>query len=180
MVRQEHSISASERRWLMKAVREMSGELYRQLTGVNEKGLRWRPALSEWCLKEIAAHARDAELLYQRQIEVIARSRAPRQLPHEALDVLPAERDYCSEPLRLFLYEYEAAREETVWLLYQLDEDDWLRTGLHPYRGEISIHDIVRELHEHDLQHLNQARVTREAWDKRSGNPRRDWSDEDA
>ena len=83
--------------------------------------------------------------------------------------MLPAERSYIEEPLQHFLYEYEAAREETVWLLYTLDEDDWRRTGLHPYRGEISIHDIARELHEHDLQHLNQARRTREALDKRFG-----------
>lgn len=166
MVHQQ--VSSSERRWLMKAVREMSGELYRQLSGVNEKGLRWRPARGEWCLKEIAAHVRDAEILYQQQIEAIADGRGGR-LPHEALDVLPAERGYIEEPLQHFLYEYEAAREETVWLLYTLDEDDWRRTGLHPYRGEISIHDIARELHEHDLQHLNQARRTREALDKRQG-----------
>lgn len=157
----------------MKAVREMAGEFYRQLSGVNEKGLRWRPAPREWCLKEIAAHMRDAEILYQRQIETIVHSMAasPR-LPHEPLDVLPAERGYIDESLQHFLYEYEAAREETVWLLHMLDEDDWLRTGLHPFRGEISVYDIARELHEHDLQHLNQARITREAWDQRTGRRR--------
>jgi len=172
MVYQER-VSSGERRWLMKAVREMSGELYRQLSGLNEKGLRWRPGPREWCLKEIAAHVRDAEILYQRQIEAIAQNTGS-PLPHEALDVLPAEREYIDEPLQHFLYEYEAAREETVWLLYTLDEDDWRRTGLHPYRGEISIHDIARELHEHDLQHLNQARRTREAWDQRTGRSNRE------
>ncbi len=152
----------------MKAVREMAGELHRQLSGVNEKGLRWRPVAGEWCLKEIAAHVRDAELLYQRQIETIVHGfESPARLPHEPLDVLPSERDYVDESLQHFLYEYEAGREETIWLLYTLGPDNWLRTGLHPYRGEISIYDIVRELHEHDLQHLNQARVTREAVDRR-------------
>jgi hypothetical protein len=166
----EQHVSSGERRWLMKAVREMAGELYRLFNGVNEKGLRWHPAPREWCLKEIAAHMRDAELLYQRQIEAIEHSyTTPVRLPHEPLDVLPSERNYVDEPLEHFLYEYESAREETVWLLYTLGEDDWLRTGLHPYRGEISVYDIARELHEHDLQHLNQARVTREALDKRLG-----------
>ncbi len=152
----------------MKSVREMAGELYRLFRGVDDDDLCWRPATGEWCLKEIAAHVRDAELLYQRQIETIAHSYASRvRLPHEPLDVLPAERNYIDEPLQHFLYEYEAAREETIWLLHSLDSDDWLRTGTHPYRGEISIYDIARELHEHDLQHLNQARVTREALDRR-------------
>ncbi len=160
-------ISSADRRWLMKAVREMAGELYRQLSGVNEKGFRWQPAPSEWCLKEIAAHVRDAELLYQRQIETIVYGQTQRRLPHEPLDLLPAERGYRDERMQDFLYEFEAAREETLWMLYTLDDDDWHRTGLHPYRGEISVYDIARELHEHDLQHLNQARITREALDKR-------------
>src|SRR5918994_4113830 len=94
-----------------------------------------------WCLKEIAAHMRDAEQLYQRQIELIAHEREP-MLPHEAIDVLPFERDYRAEPLMRFLHEYEEAREETVWLLRMLGDDDWLRTGVHPYRGRISVYDI--------------------------------------
>ena len=166
----EQHVSSAERRWLTKSVREMAGELYRQISGVNQKGLRSRPAAGEWCLKEIAAHVRDAEQLYQRQIEAILHSYGPLpRLPHEPLDVLPAERDYIDGELQHFLYDYEGAREETVWILHTLDEDDWLRTGIHPYRGEISIHDIVRELHEHDLQHLNQARITREAVERKFG-----------
>jgi hypothetical protein len=44
-----------------------------------------------------------------------------------------------------------------------LDEDDWARTGIHRYRGPISIYDIIRELHQHDLEHLYQARRLRAA-----------------
>ena len=154
-------VESGSRRWLIKAVREAAGELFQQFSGVSESGLRWRPAPDEWCLKEIAAHMRDAEQLYQRQIELIARSRNPR-LPYEPIDVLPSERDYCGEKLQTLLWEWEASREETGWILYQLDEADWMRTGAHPYRGEISIYQIARELHEHDLEHLVQARRLRE------------------
>jgi len=153
---------AGGRRWLVKAVREATGELFSQFAGVDERGLRWRPARGDWCLKEIAAHLRDAELLYQRQIELIVRRREPR-LPHEALDVLPAERNYRTEPLSRLLGEYESAREETAWLLHTLGEDDWRRCGVHPYRGRVSVYDIARELHEHDLQHLYQAQRLRKA-----------------
>ncbi|MGE0059707.1 MAG: DinB family protein [Dehalococcoidia bacterium] len=150
-----------QRRWLMKAVREAAGELYQQLSGVRERHLRWRPYEDEWCLKEVAAHMRDAEQLYQRQIELIANRREPR-LPHEAIDVLPSERDYRDDDADQLLQEYAYARDETVWLLRMLDEDGWERCGLHPYRGRISIHDVVREMHEHDLEHLYQARRLRE------------------
>lgn len=145
----------------MKAVREASGELFNQFRGLNERQLRRRPAEGEWCLKEVAAHMRDAEKLYRRQIETIGRRRNP-TLPHEPLDVFPAERDYTRESLQQLLYEYADAREETVWLLRSLDEYDWQRTGVHPYRGEVTIYAIVREIHEHDLEHLYQARKLRE------------------
>jgi hypothetical protein len=154
-------VDPGTRRWLIKAVREAAGELFQQFHGLDEASLRWRPRDDEWCMKEIAAHVRDAELMYQRQIEAIVRRRSG-LLPYEAIDVLPAERPYREMPLRDFLWEYEAAREETVWLLHTLDEDDWSREAEHPYRGRVSLHDIARELHEHDLDHLFQTRRLRD------------------
>ena len=156
-----NQIEPGARRWLLKAVRESSGELFQQFGGLDEASLRWRPRDGEWCIKELAAHMRDAEFMYQRQIEAIAHRRSG-LLPYEAVDVLPYERDYRDMPLRDFLWEYEAAREETMWLLYTLDEEDWSRTAEHPYRGVVSLYDIARELHEHDLDHLFQARGLRE------------------
>jgi DinB superfamily len=155
-----YEAESGERRFLLKAVRESTGELFNQFYGVDERDLRWRPARDQWCLKEIAAHLRDAELLYQRQIEAISQDREPR-LPYEPVDVLPFEREYRDEPLTRLLHEYQEAREETFWLLRMLDEDDWNRRGVHPYRGPISIYDIAREIHEHDLEHLYQAHNVR-------------------
>lgn len=156
----------------MKALREVPGELHKQFYGVEERDLRWRPARGDWCLKEIAAHMRDYEQLVQRQIELISRRREPR-LPHEAIDVLPSERDYRAESVIDLLYEYANAREETGWLLYTLEEDDWLRAGIHPYRARVSIYDIARELHEHDLQHLYQAQTVRKALSQRPSRAKR-------
>jgi len=157
-----YEAESGQRRWLLKAVREAAGELFSQFHGVNEGALRWRPDEREWCLKEVAAHMRDAELLYLRQIELIVRDSEPR-LPYEPVDVLPSENDYRDEPIERLLQEYEEAREETVWLLRMLGEDEWQRCGLHPYRGRVSVYDIVREVHEHDLEHLYQARRLRES-----------------
>jgi hypothetical protein len=150
------------RRWLLKAIRESTGELYSHFSGLSDEHLRWRPATDEWCLKEVAAHLRDAEVLYQRQIEAIVNEQEP-HLPHEPIDVLPFERNYRDLPLMDLLRDHEAAREETVWLLRMIGEDDWQRTGIHPYRGRITIADLVHDLHQHDLEHLYQARKLRTA-----------------
>jgi hypothetical protein len=154
-------VESGNKRWILKAVREVAGELMQLYHRVDEAGLRWRPAPDEWCMKEIAAHMRDAEHLYLRQIEAIAHGERGR-LPYEPVEVYPSERDYRDEPVESFLWEFESAREETVWTLYALDEQDWERTGEHPYRGTISIYDIAREMHEHDLQYLIMTRRLRE------------------
>src|SRR3954454_5410950 len=134
----------------MKAIRESAGELFGLFHGLNEKALRRRIPADEWCMKEIAAHLRDADLQFQHQLEAIARQHEP-ELVCEPVDVYPSERDYRSEPLRRLLGEYEEARQETFWLLRMMDEDDWQRVGLHPYKGRIKVLDIAREIHEHDL-----------------------------
>ena len=59
--------------------------------------------------------------------------------------------------------EYEEAREDTFWLLRMLDEDDWQRAGIHPYRGRITVTDIAREMHEHDLEYLYEAQRLRKS-----------------
>ena len=147
---------------MLKAVREAAGEIHAQFSGFKEKALCWRPAEGEWCLKEVAAHLRDAEQMYRRQIELIAREREP-DLPYAPVDVLPYERDYTIESVSALLYEWESSREETVWLLRMLDEDEWERCGVHPHRGRVSIMALVREIHEHDLEHLWQTRKLRAA-----------------
>jgi len=102
MVSKTTSVEPEQRRWLMKALREASGELFGQFYRLDEKSLRWRPGKGEWCMKEIAAHVRDAEVLYLAQIEAISQRHNPR-LPHEPIECYPQERDYRSEPLQHFL-----------------------------------------------------------------------------
>ena len=45
-----------------------------------------------------------------------------------------------------------------MYLLWSADERDWARVGLHPYRGEVTLLDLVRDLYQHDLEHLWQAK----------------------
>ena len=157
-----YEAEAGQRRWLLKAIRESSGEIFSLFSGLKEASLRWRPAADEWCLKDIAGHMRDTETLYQHQIELIVHEDQP-QLPHESVDVLPFERDYRDGNVQEMLQEFEWAREETVWTLRMIDEPAWRRTGIHRYRGAISVYDLVHDLHQSDLEHLYQARRLREA-----------------
>ncbi len=150
-----------ESRWLLKALREAARELESQLWGVGEDELRWRPNDDSWCLKEIAGHLRDSEEHLLQAIELISLQDEPR-LPRSDADALVEDGDYREIDVYDALERFEYLRHRTVNLLWSLSEEDWERTGRHPYRGTLSITQLAREQNEHDLEHLWQARHIRE------------------
>ncbi|HUF52522.1 MAG TPA: DinB family protein [Dehalococcoidia bacterium] len=143
--------------WAMKALREAGGTLLGEFSGIDDATLRHRPAEDELSLKEIAAHLRDAEELALLQLTA-AIEQPDRKLPHWDIDVLPFERDYRGMDLRRFLSEWRGLRNETTSMLWMLREWEWRKPLNHPYRGEITIETIARELAQHDLEHLWQVR----------------------
>jgi hypothetical protein len=143
--------------WVLKALRECSNIIVRELWELDEDELRRSPGEGEWCLKEIAAHLRDAEQLAVRQMTAIA-ERAHGPLPAWDVDLLPAERDYRSADLGDLLSELRELRQETTYLLWGLDDPEWQASADHPYRGPVSIETLARELAQHDLEHLAEVR----------------------
>lgn len=143
--------------WVLKALRECSNIIVRELLVLDEDALRWSPGEGEWCLKEIAAHLRDAEQLALRQMNAITEGRRG-PLPTWDIDLLPAERDYRSADLGDLLSELRDLRQETTYLLWGIDEPDWQAAGEHPFRGPVTIETLARELAQHDLEHLAEVR----------------------
>jgi len=150
-----------EQRWVLKALREAGDELIGQFHGASEKELRWRPQDDEWSLKEIAGHLRDNEELALEQMRLMAGDEEP-ELPARDVDALPLERDYRTADVQELLRAFAGLRRQTHRLLWGLAPEDWERCGRHPYRGAVTIAQIARELAEHDLGHLWQARRQRE------------------
>jgi len=143
--------------WVLKALRECSNIVVRELSLLSEDELLHSPGEGEWCLKEIAAHLRDAEQLALRQMSAIAEGDR-RPLPAWDIDLLPAERDYRSADLGDLLSELRELRQETTYLLWALDDADWRESAEHPYRGPVTLETLARELAQHDLEHLAEVR----------------------
>ena len=146
----------------MKALREAGGSLVSEFAGLDDTALRHRPAEDELSLKEIAAHMRDAEELALRQLTV-ASEEPDKRLPVWDIDVLPFERDYRNVDLEGVLSEVRNLRRQTTTLLWMLRDWDWRREVTHPYRGQITLEMIARELAQHDLEHLWQVRRLKQA-----------------
>ena len=143
--------------WVLKALREAGNSLLSELHGLDDDALCRRPSEDEWCLKEIAAHVRDAEELSLLQMTSII-EQPLRPVPVWDVDVLPAERDYRAEDLAGLLLEFRNLRRETTSLLWSVSDRQWQRQATHPYRGEITLGTLARELTQHDLEHLWQVR----------------------
>jgi hypothetical protein len=163
--------------WVLKALREAGNSLVSEFYGVDEDALRRRPSDDEFCLKEIACHLRDAEELASRQITSLI-EHPHRPLPAWDVDVLPLERDYRAADMREALAEFRELRRETTYALWGLTESDWRRSVKHPYRGEVTIETIARELAQHDLEHLWQVRRLKDGLDLRV-NVNDDWDRDD-
>lgn len=124
---------------------------------LDEDELVRSPGEGEWCLKEIAAHLRDAEQLALRQMNAIKDGgRGP--LPAWDIDLLPAERDYRSADLGDLLSELRELRQDVTYVLWGLADADWQSCAEHPYRGLVTIETLARELAQHDLEHLAEVR----------------------
>ncbi len=142
--------------WVLKALREAGSSLVMEILTVDGDMLRQRPSGDDWCVSEIAAHLRDAEELALRQVAAIFEG--GNTLPFWDIDLLPAERDYQGSDTDEMLAEFRALRRETTSLLWTFSEREWRTSGQHPYRGEITLETLARELAQHDLEHLWQVR----------------------
>jgi hypothetical protein len=138
--------------FLLKALHEASGELEGEFYNIRPRELAWHEP-GDWSLAQIAGHLRDREQLHLSYLQTISSSRRP-QLEVVDLQSLVEENDYQPGQIHEFLYGFADLRERTLYRLYNLSPNQWLREGRHPYRGLISIEQIVKEMNEHDLAHL--------------------------
>jgi len=145
--------------FLLKALGEASGELRQCLYGLS------RPTLlvpcddpdDGWSLLGLAAHMRDVETGVHEQLDAIVSAREP-EIRHVDIDDIPFREDYEDEDEDDILGEFHYLRRQTAYLLWDIPERAWERGGIHPYRGRMTVLELVRELYQHDLEHLWQAR----------------------
>jgi hypothetical protein len=147
--------------FLIKALREAAGELVGELESVRGRDAR-RCEPGEWSVARIATHLVDSEELRLRYVEQIL---SHRSLELEPLDLggLADDRPESALDLTRSAYAYAHHRQELIYTLWGLSESQWQRVGVHRYGGPISILQLARELHLHDLEHLWQVRSLREA-----------------
>jgi hypothetical protein len=155
--------------FMIKAMREASGEFRDLMWGMRLGSVlqRGQPPDEDWSLMGIAYHLNAVEGVIGEQIERIVSMREP-TIPHADLDDIPFAGDYDECDEEELLEEFHYKRRRNSYLLWDLGIEDWDRGGLHPYRGRRTLRETIRELYQHDLEHLWQARRMAEALGSRA------------
>jgi hypothetical protein len=156
----EISRDPNSHEFLLKALREAGGELFNELESIRARDAHRSPE-GEWSFAQIAVHVRDSEeitLAYVRRIV----TRRSASLEYVDSSVTAIDSADGTLDLSRCAYEYAYLRQQLLHELWELNMQEWQRCGTHPYRGELSVLQLARELHLHDLEHLWQVRSHRQ------------------
>lgn len=130
------------------------------LKGAPDDVLRRKAAGGKWSMIEHAAHVRDIERVYQARFSQMAfgdrpsfwmldNDRAAETLKYAAAD--PAE----------VAKEFKRLREDSIALLRALPHEGWLKAGVHPEAGEITVEQLAVRLANHDDAHFGKVKALR-------------------
>jgi hypothetical protein len=139
----------SNRRWLIKALREVARSIGRTVEGMRGADLRRRTDADEWSIVELVGYLRDSEREDLASVRSLIRRDGAR-IDERRAYLGPIEQDYRAEDADQLLWEFADLRDETIWLLRD-GGDAWEHVGEHPYRGLVPLGRLVHEMTERDL-----------------------------
>ena len=142
----------------MDRLRATARDLLSLTSGGVADRLHRAPGVGEWSPRMVLAHLADAELVYSVRFRLMLTSSGPADLSpfdEEAWVQRFAELD---QGPRGSLARWRPLREANLALLDSLDDDEWLLTGRHPTRGEMTVRQVCDLLATHDREHLDQLR----------------------
>ena len=137
------------RRYLVKALHEVSRRIGRLVQTMDDEMLDSRASGDEWSVAQIIGFLRDSEREDYDNLATMVRVDGSPIEDRRAMHG-PQEEGYHADDVSDLLWDFLTQREETVWLL-QSAGSAWHNVGMHPYRGEVELQQYVMEMNERDL-----------------------------
>jgi len=149
------------RQEIIDALRALPGQVEELVQNLSEDALRWRPSPQEWSIKEVCCHLRDFSEIGGERVHRMLNEDDP-FLPSPDQEAMARERDYQNEGMPLVLTATRAFSGGLAYLLENLSEEEWQRTGRHEEWGAISVAQLAQLQTEHAREHLEQIKALRE------------------
>jgi hypothetical protein len=136
------------------------GMLASLVAGLPEAALAQRPAPGKWCIREIAAHLADDELVGAYRIRLIlSASGTPIQSFDQ--DIWARTGRYDTRDVTESVELFRILRRANLGLFRSLHGEEWDMYGIHAERGRESIRDIAEYYAGHDINHFRQIEALR-------------------
>jgi hypothetical protein len=129
-------------------------QLKRQLQGLEEAALRFRPAPDEWSIMEIVGHIVDVGALWPGRTRQMLATDNPTLAAVDPNWV--RQRDYHNKQPGFLLISLAEQRAEYVEFLRVLRPAQLARSGIHPTRGPLTVEQGIAALADHDRIHSEQ------------------------
>lgn len=108
-----------------------------------------------WSVLQVVCHLRDFEGFFRGRAELALTQANPR-LPAYDHEQIAIDRDYQSQDVREALTTFIDERKRFLRLMQSLNNAQWVRMGLHPELGWISVLDMAMQVALHDVDHIEQ------------------------
>jgi hypothetical protein len=129
-------------------------QLKRQLQGLDDAALRFRPAADEWSIMELVGHIIDVGTLWPGRTRQMLATDNPTLAAVDPTWV--RQRDYHNKQLGFLLITLAEQRAEYVEFLRILRPAQLARAGIHPTRGPLTVEQGIAALADHDRIHSEQ------------------------
>jgi len=132
-------------------------------TGAAGTELDFHPGDGKWCVRQIACHLADIEVITAVRFRQIIAQDNP-SLPSIEQDAWAEKLDYSKRKISHAIETLRRMRSENYELLKDLPEETFARTGMHAKRGVVSLGDLVRFMSDHTENHARQMQAARAAY----------------
>ena len=140
---------------IIKTLRATPVVLRALVAGVDEAGLRRRPAPGEWAIVEVVGHLADTEERALGRVRRMLSEDSPELAPFDQ-EALAEERRYLELDLEGELVRLEQLRRDHLAVLEGLDGPGWQRAGRHGEHGELTVELYETHIAAEEVDHLAQ------------------------
>ena len=143
-----------------KALAQSPAKLAKLVKGLDAAGWKRSYGPGKWSIRQILAHLRDCEMVYA--------VRWRKMISEENAVLTPFDQDlwasgtaYAKQDAKQALATWSALRATNLEMLKLAGKESLARSGNHPEYGVITAAQLVRHIHAHDLNHLDQIELAR-------------------